>query len=257
MLSKKIINVIKEKQLNSEVIAELLEVNVDTVKKWINGEQNPNNDEIEKLSKLFEIEISDVLDKDMQLNSSKGSKHTSSLKKTIILCSCIILFIVSFFVVKEQFFTTDVKSPFSLTTKNDNKVEEKSEKEAIIDGDSKNENISVGIYINKNSEDEVSKNGGVRLEIFDFSDKVIVFTFDVIQGAPNNRIAKIDGMQAHKDNSGKYSFTFFEDGWGNSGEGYLEVLDNGVINVVTEVSGSNDEALWSLGSNETKVSKVN
>lgn len=62
---------------------------------------------------------------------------------------------------------------------------------------------------------------------------------------------------AYKDDSGKYPFTFFEDGWGISGEGFLEVLDNRIINVVTKVSVSNEEALWSLGSNETKVFKIN
>lgn len=104
-----------------------------------------------------------------------------------------------------------------------------------------------GIYTeNGQAEDSVWSDGGVQVEITDISKKNVSFTYAVISSPPANRIAEVEVANA-KITNGKAQFTFDDDGWFNRGKGYIKFLENGQIEIKTEITRRDSMAMWDIG----------
>ena len=95
----------------------------------------------------------------------------------------------------------------------------------------------------KNS--DVLYDGGMQLDIMKISKNKISFMLYSIQSPPANRIAQIQ-VDDLKLKDGKAHFTFSDDGWGNAGEGNIEIISNKTIRISAEVTQMDETAMWDI-----------
>lgn len=87
--------------------------------------------------------------------------------------------------------------------------------------------------------------GGTFMAITKVDDYTLNMDYSTIQSAPANRIAQITEKISISEN-GTGVFSFDNDGWGNSGEGKIELLANDQIKVTIQFNSKDEFANWSL-----------
>lgn len=90
----------------------------------------------------------------------------------------------------------------------------------------------------------VETDGGVELQIQVVAGNRITFELTTCQAPPANRVASIENVNSVIEDN-KAEFTFSDDGWGNSGMGYLEFRENEIY-VKCEITSYNADAMWDL-----------
>jgi len=103
-LSKKIISIRKENNLNQESLAEILNVSRQTVSNWENNKCYPDIETLILISDKFNLSLDTLLKDDMKMirEIDKKVEKNSQLKKIIIVLS-IILFAIIFFLVSKNY----------------------------------------------------------------------------------------------------------------------------------------------------------
>ena len=91
---------------------------------------------------------------------------------------------------------------------------------------------------------DVEVDGGVELQIQVVAGNRITFELTTCQAPPINRVASIENVNSVIEDN-KAEFTFSDDGWGNSGMGYLEFRENEIY-VKCEITSYNADAMWDL-----------
>lgn len=91
---------------------------------------------------------------------------------------------------------------------------------------------------------DVEVDGGVGLQIQVVAGNHITFELTTCQAPPINRVASIENVNSDIEDN-KAEFTFSNDGWGNSGMGYLEFRENEIY-VKCEITSYNADAMWDL-----------
>lgn len=93
--------------------------------------------------------------------------------------------------------------------------------------------------------DSIALDGGSMLEIISVKEDLVRFTYTKISSPPYNRIAIISNV-ATQVIDGIGTFTFDNDGWGNSGTGKIKFLENEIF-IETKFTNKNDSANWHIG----------
>ena len=93
--------------------------------------------------------------------------------------------------------------------------------------------------------DSIALQGGRMVEIISVSDDLVRFTYTKISSAPHNRIAIISNVNT-KIVDGVGTFTFDDDGWGNSGTGKIKLLENEIY-LETTITSKNESSMWDIG----------
>ncbi|MGN0171989.1 MAG: hypothetical protein ACI39E_04305 [Acutalibacteraceae bacterium] len=99
----------------------------------------------------------------------------------------------------------------------------------------------IGLWMNESANTESSS---VRLEIITVKNNIMRFNLMLTSSAPYNRVARIDNATGELED-GVVTFTFNEDGWGNSGTGKIK-LSQDEIYLETTLTHQNPTANWSL-----------
>lgn len=77
----------EQKKLSQNKLGELANVNQTTIARWENEEMAPSIDNVIKLSKIFNIDLADLLGRDLQFNEDRKelteSEELEMLKKTL------------------------------------------------------------------------------------------------------------------------------------------------------------------------------
>lgn len=116
----------------------------------------------------------------------------------------------------------------------------------------------IGTYLNegKNSMDDVSNSGGVVLKITTLSKNDISFEIQCISHVARIAAISMKEVRNVNANEGVYSFSWFDDGWGNSGIGIISIV-NGEIKVSVTTEKYAENANWSMGKFDYLMHKVN
>lgn len=103
-LSKKIINIRKENNLNQESLAEILNVSRQTVSNWENDKCYPDIETLILISDKFDISLDTLLKDDMKMvkEIDKKVEKNSKLKRIIAVLSVIIIVIFPILVTKNH-----------------------------------------------------------------------------------------------------------------------------------------------------------
>lgn len=93
--------------------------------------------------------------------------------------------------------------------------------------------------------DSIALEGGRMVEVVSVNDDLVRFTYTKISSAPHNRIAIISNVNTQIVD-GVGTFTFDDDGWGNSGKGKIKLLENEVY-LETTITSKNESSMWDIG----------
>ena len=72
----------EQKRLSQNKLGELANVNQTTIARWENEEMAPSIDNVIELSKIFNIDLADLLGRDLQLNEDR-KRRNGNVKKYI------------------------------------------------------------------------------------------------------------------------------------------------------------------------------
>ncbi len=104
----------------------------------------------------------------------------------------------------------------------------------------------MGIWCDEGTNaDSIALQGGRMVEIISIDDDLVRFTYTKISSTPHNRIAIISNVNT-KIVDGVGTFTFDDDGWGNSGTGKIKFLENEIY-LETTITSKNESSMWDIG----------
>lgn len=93
--------------------------------------------------------------------------------------------------------------------------------------------------------DSIALEGGRMVEVVSVNDDLVRFTYTKISSAPHNRIAIISNVNT-KIVDGVGTFTFDDDGWGNSGTGKIKLIKTEIY-IETNITSKNESSMWDIG----------
>ncbi len=129
---------------------------------------------------------------------------------------------------------------------------------AVINVASTTVSLSKGLWVEKKdinkSEEQLLLDGAIYFELKSFKNNVLTGHIFSISASPSNRIADIEIKIEIKN--GKGSFSYKDDGWGNSGNGTVEIKGNALLFGFKETK-SDSSAMWNLGSISVTLYKSN
>lgn len=103
----------------------------------------------------------------------------------------------------------------------------------------------MGIWCDEGTNaDSIALEGGRMVEVVSVNDDLVRFTYTKISSAPHNRIAIISNVNTQIVD-GVGTFTFDDDGWGNSGKGKIKLLDNEIY-LETNITSKNESSMWDI-----------
>ena len=77
---KNLVTLRKNNKMNQRQLAELMNVNQNTISRWEKGERQPNNDDLRKLSDIFHVSVDYLLSDD---DGPKNKKVPKDLRKIL------------------------------------------------------------------------------------------------------------------------------------------------------------------------------
>lgn len=93
--NEKLIKLRKEKGLSQEELGYQLNVTRQTVSKWELGQTTPEMDKLLEMSKIFGINVDDLLDETKEIKSqTEENKTNKSIKKIIIIVSVVLVILI-------------------------------------------------------------------------------------------------------------------------------------------------------------------
>lgn len=133
----------------------------------------------------------------------------------------------------------------------DNKKQDK-EKDVLIESteslpdESDDYSSYMGVWCDEGTNaDSIALQGGRMVEIISVDDDLVRFTYTKISSAPHNRIAIISNVNT-KIIDGVGTFTFDDDGWGNSGTGKIKFSENEIY-LETTINNKSESSMWDIG----------
>ena len=190
------------------------------------------------------------------MENQKSSKGVIALLIVIIVILSIfcILFATGTISFKSSKSSTDTQLKENNVINNENNVEQSNNEQ---NSETIDYTKYIGTYLNdgKNSMDDVSNSGGVVLKITALSKDDISFEIQCISHVA--RIAAISMKEVRNVNaSGEvYSFSWFDDGWGNSGVGTISIVNDEIkLSMTTEKYA--ETANWSMGKFDYLMHKI-
>ena len=80
IILKNLVTLRKNNKMNQKQLAELMNVNQNTISRWEKGERQPNNDDLRKLSDIFHVSVDYLLSDD---DGPKAKKVPKDLRKIL------------------------------------------------------------------------------------------------------------------------------------------------------------------------------
>jgi len=129
---------------------------------------------------------------------------------------------------------------------------------AVINVTSNTVNLSAGLWVEKKNikktEEQLSIDGAIYFELKSLKNNILAGHFFSISAPPSNRIADVEIKTEIKN--GKGTFTYTDDGWGNSGKGTVEIKGDSILFTFKETK-SDSSAMWNLGTFSVTLYKAN
>ncbi|WP_342563824.1 Ig-like domain-containing protein [Paenibacillus sp. FSL R7-0345] len=119
---------------------------------------------------------------------------------------------------------------------------------AVIKVDSSAVKLTTGLWVEKKNikkpKEQLLTEGAVYFKLKSFDNHVLTGHFFAVSAPPSNRIADVEIKTTLKNGKGSFSYT--DDGWGNSGEGTVE-MKGGTLEFSFKETQSDSMAMWQLG----------
>lgn len=97
--------------------------------------------------------------------------------------------------------------------------------------------------------------GGNYFELKSYKNHILEGHYFLVSSAPNNRIADVE-ISNCKITNGIGTFSYEDDGWGNSGQGVVELKVDNIVFTFKETK-SDEFAMWNLGTQSVTLYKSN
>ncbi|KUP24942.1 Ig-like domain-containing protein [Paenibacillus sp. DMB5] len=127
---------------------------------------------------------------------------------------------------------------------------------AVIKVDSSAVEFTTGLWVEKKNikkpKEQLLTEGAVYFKLKGFDNNVLTGHFFAVSAPPSNRIADIDIKIRIKNGKGSFSYT--DDGWGNSGEGTVE-MKGSTLEFIFKETQSDSGAMWRLGTHSFTLYK--
>lgn len=108
--------------------------------------------------------------------------------------------------------------------------------------------LTAGLWVEKEDlnkpKEQLLTEGAVYFKLKSFDNNVLTGHFFAVSAAPSNRIADVEIKIRIKNGKGSFSYT--DDGWGNSGEGTVEMKGSTLVFSFKETQSAS-MAMWRLG----------
>lgn len=127
---------------------------------------------------------------------------------------------------------------------------------AVIKVDSSAVKLTTGLWVEKENikkpKEQLLTEGAVYFKLKGFDNNVLTGHFFAVSAPPSNRIADVELKTTLKNGKGSFSYT--DDGWGNSGEGTVEIKGGTLVFSFKEIQ-SDSMAMWQLGTHSFTLYK--